>query len=186
MRPIPLSSLWRTILLLLVIAVILFWQFSMNPPSQPKPNPAVSYKRAGSSLCIVSGPLCGNLSTDQPNHGSGDIELVGYHKQTAVQVKTTVSSVKPVKAMCHSITPASVAYTQALASALSRTNLQADTTRQSAAQNGEPYETFDSQENSIFATYNSEAQQSYTVYRKALDGCPATISAPILFQMFSP
>jgi uncharacterized protein YoxC len=103
-----------------------------------------------------------------------------HHHTTAVIAQAT----NP--AQCHTSTEQVLSYQNLLASELNQINRTIDNLRQAAMVSGESYQSFDSQVNTAFASYNANVESAYTTIRQTMNGCPITIASPTYFNSFTP
>jgi hypothetical protein len=131
-----------------------------------------------------------NNSTPPLNYERSNFLMSNLLKPTIYESKKQkIHTNKPQtinKKICTPTPTLDQSYLEKSANELQNTNIEIDNLRQTAQNSGESYQSFDSQANAIFNSYNEQVTAIYRTYITALNGCSMHEPSPIIFSMFSP
>jgi hypothetical protein len=158
----------RPIFILAITALFILLPKQLNLGSSSPAHTSSSSK----ALCLLTNKACSVKPKVPPHHRHIVIKIA---KKPELSLKCQVDARATISS-----------YNANLLSYLNTTNAAVDQTRQQALSNGESYDAFDQQINSLTSSYNLKARALYYTDIKLLSGCKSNIAMPTLFQPFTP
>jgi hypothetical protein len=162
------------VVLLVAVSSILFSLYAGQTSNKNMGAPIVfSQNDSIINLCVISKAGCERLLMEQIKFAARKQSNVKIASANTLHCKLLETQIN------HS-------YESNLLANLKLTNTGVDNARHNAEITGESYNEFDNQVNNITAIYNKNIESLYQTGNSDLHNCHDTLTAPILFQAFTP
>jgi hypothetical protein len=149
-----------------IVGMQLIYKNSFSKQAVVSPDASVK------TVCLIENKSCINknqLKQSKPSHKHAPKKTAQIDQAGCEQYQTLIAQ-----------------YDQATTKEFNQVNQQADNARSQAQNNGESYQDFDSNLNSIFSSYNNNVTALYNSYSAQVGSCKDELTPPSTFNMFTP